>query len=478
MSQDGFAEPDEFIEQIVFEHVPGKGVVPERFTMSVEDLEKYLHGMSLDKHVAASSEMPYGGNLFYRQFGTDDRWAMLIYRESAPRQRFTSRAHVLIASSNALTPLAAVAMWDWPWPMEAIDGELPALTYRALSDHVEEISGSWRVTPTSATYRLLIELVCHGEDLAVKIRPELRKDLLIAVAKHAPASLRKGFSVHETRYDTAQKSLPRLCFISEEQGRSGFDIRRRVIDLDTVESGQGSLSIVAPELATAYRKSGAKGVAAVLDQTLSGHEEPIRELLNRWDVPTFSPGPAAAAPLPLDPWVPAPSDSDDKAFVQDDEVADGSIPTPAEEFQQPSDEPGALSASAQGMLTPTVLPSDTDISDPPSPAWKQPSPDAGPVSGEPVGCGEAVHTPMSSDAPDNAARPAVLPAQHATTPPQHATPPPQSGAQPGVGPVPTRTGQAGPRGPRQAGNLYLVVYVEMMVVAMLLAVAVLLSGSR
>jgi hypothetical protein len=460
VSEDGIAETDEFIEQIVFEHRPGKGVVPVRFTMPEEDLDRYVSGLYLARHVAASSELPNGGNLFYRQFGPDDRWAMLAYRESAPLQRLTSRAHVLIASSNALTPLAAVAMWDWPWPMEAVGGELPTLTNRAFAHKVDETSGLWQGTLTNETYRLLIELVCHDKELAVKARPGLRKDLLIAVAQQAPASLHAGFSVHETRYDQAQKSLPRLCFISEEQERSGYETRRRMVDLDTAESGPGPVSDVAQNLAAIYREGGRDEVAAVLDRRLHGYEETIRELLTRWGVPTsLREFLQAESVQPLaDDEMSVSSDSHD-AVVQDEEKSvQQSIDVRVEAVQELTDAPQMpLDSVKPGLLAATVLPPDAEQIHTAPPAQEPPVTDTKAGSGKPSGHVETGHEDRQLHAPVQGAQ----------------------GVRPHLGPNVLPDGQPAPDGSRQDGNLYLVTYVEVMVVVMLVAVAILLlSGSR
>ncbi|MEZ0113850.1 hypothetical protein ABH920_007884 [Catenulispora sp. EB89] len=289
MPGDGITEAESLIQQIVYEHRPGKGVVPVRYTMPDEELDILVGALYLGSHVAASPDLPNGGNLFYRRFGTDHQWAMLAYRETAPLQRLTSRAHILIAPCNVLTPDAAVAMWDWPWLGEAEGGKLPELTDTEFRGRVEETKRSWQVTSTPAMRRLIVELVCHDQNLVVKARPELRRDLLIEVANQAPASLRKGFSVHETRYDESQKSLPRLCFISEEQAKTGYEIRRRLIDLDVPEPDQSPMSEIASVLADYYRRDGSDGVAAVLDHRIEGHQETIRGHLTRWGVPTHSP---------------------------------------------------------------------------------------------------------------------------------------------------------------------------------------------
>ncbi|WP_370354364.1 hypothetical protein [Catenulispora sp. EB89] len=276
--------------QIVYEHTARRGVAPVRYTVPEADLDRLEQRLHLSRHIHADRDLPTEGNLYFRRFGSDDRWALLIFRQSEAAQRFTSRAHVLIGPSTVLTPDAALTMWQWPWSMGSAatgpGGEqpLPEVTFDAFRRTASAVTASWQPALTPATHRLLVELVCHQQPLAVKAHPRMRRDLLAAVAQQAPALL-DGFSVHETRYDESQRDLPRLCFVTEEQPPSGFEIRRRLIDLDRAESDPDLSASVSGVLVNAFTSGGRTAVLAALDTRLGPDARTIRHLLQKWDVP-------------------------------------------------------------------------------------------------------------------------------------------------------------------------------------------------
>jgi hypothetical protein len=287
----GPAPTGECFEQIVYEHRDGRGVIPVRYTMSETDLDRYERGLYLAHHILADPDLPVEGNLFYRRFGPDGCWAVLIFRQAVAAHRWTTRAHVLIGASNVMTPDAAIAMWYWPWSMGSVaahgDGEgiLLGVTHQAFREKAEAVTASWQPALTPATHRLLVELVCSSQPLVVKAHPMMRRDLLAAVAQQAPALLIDGFSAHETRYDDAQRSLPRLSFVTEEQPRSAFAIGRRLIDLDRTESDPAVSATVSGVLVNAFHSGGPAAVRTALDTRLGSDARTIRDLLQKWDVP-------------------------------------------------------------------------------------------------------------------------------------------------------------------------------------------------
>ena len=287
----GSAPGDKYFDQIVYEHRDGRGVIPVRYTMSETDLYRYERGLNLNHHIHAAQDLLADGNLFYQRFGSDNRWAVLIFRQVVATHRRTTRAHVLIGPSDVMTPDAAVAMWYWPWSMGSVaghgnsDGVLPGVTYAVFREKAKAVTASWQPALTPATHRLLVELVCSSQPLAVKVHPMMRGDLLAAVAQQAPALLLDGFSVHETRYDDAQRGLPRLCFLTEEQPRSGFGLRRRLIDLDRAESDPAVSATLSGVLVNAFHSGGTDTVRTALDTTLGSDARTIRDLLQKWDVP-------------------------------------------------------------------------------------------------------------------------------------------------------------------------------------------------